>query len=127
MVNINVNRKLIILILLFSGQCTVEINDGEPTHSYLTEGEIVVLKDKWFKVENCRLNRAYMAPCGSRLFHQMVDFVCAFTGQHSEQKIYKRDLSHEDLISIIDKTYFDLCCRSACTVAELLQYCPVDE
>ena len=111
------------LLSLSQGQCSVEIEDEEPSHSFLTEGEIVRIQDKWFKVENCRLNRAYMAPCGSKLFDQMLDFICVITGHQEERKVYKRDLSDDDLISAIDKSYFDHCCTNACTVAELLQYC----
>lgn len=101
----------------------MELDDDDLEHSFLTEGEIVRIKDKWFKVENCRLNRAYMASCGSKLWYQILDFICVITGQQEQRKIYKRDLSDDDLINAIDRSYFDVCCRNACTVAELLQHC----
>ena len=103
------------------------LDDANDEHKYITEGEIVKIKDKWFKVENCRLNRAYMMPCGSKLFYQILDFVCVVSGQQVERKVYTRDLSEDDLISAVDKAYYNVCCRNACTVTELLQYCPEDQ
>jgi hypothetical protein len=90
----------------------------------MTEGEIIQIKDKWFKVEDCRLNRAYIVSCGSRLFHQMHDFVCSFIQQHYKKKILKRRQTDDELINLIDKSYYDVCCESACTISELIHYCP---
>lgn len=107
-----------------SGQCTVELNEQANSDTeMLTEGEIVKVKDKWYKVEDCQLNRAYMMPCGSKLFRQMRELVCSLITQHEKKKIVKRQLTEEELINTIDRSYYGVCCRSACTIAELVQHC----
>ncbi|UJR33805.1 hypothetical protein I4U23_021229 [Adineta vaga] len=105
-------------------QCTVEINDQNEKTQMLTEGEIIKIKNKWFKVEDCRLNRAYVAPCGSKLFSQMRDLVCSYVANNSKKPSRQRRQSNDDLINLMDRTYYGLCCQSACTISELLQYCP---
>ena len=111
-----------------SGQCIVELNDQvNSDNQMLTEGEIVKIKDKWYKVEDCRLNRAYMMPCGSKLFRQMRELVCSLIAQHEEKKIVKRQLNEEELINTIDRSYYGVCCRNACTIAELAQHCTTSQ
>ncbi len=109
---------------MYLGQCTVEVNNEDEKSNSITEGEIVQIKGKWFKVEDCRLNRAYVVTCGSRLLRQMRDVVCSYVEQHYGKKILKRRQTTDDLINIIDKSYYGVCCKSACTIAELAQHCP---
>lgn len=99
------------------------VGDDEKLNS-LSEGEIAKIKEKWFKVEDCRLNRAYVASCGSKLFRQMRDVVCSYVEQHYGKKVLKRREATEDLINLLDASYYNVCCKSACTVSDLVQYCP---
>ena len=99
------------------------MNDEEEHTSTLTEGEIVQIKMKWFKVEDCRLNRAYVASCGSKLFRQMRDVVWSYVAKHPGQRLLTRRQTADDLIDLIDRSYYGLCCKSACTIAELAQQC----
>ena len=95
---------------------------GEPL-KIIAEGEIVKIKGKWFKVEHCRLNRAYMMPCHSRLFQQTIQIVCTIVGNVSKHKITKRQTLNDELTYGVDEFLYDDCCRSACTISELFQYC----
>ncbi|CAF3102662.1 unnamed protein product [Rotaria sp. Silwood2] len=57
------------------GLCSVQLYEES---KMLSEGEIIKIKGKWFKVEGCRLNRAYPVACGSKLFYQLRDLSCSF-------------------------------------------------
>ncbi|CAF0746883.1 unnamed protein product [Adineta ricciae] len=103
--------------------CTVEVNGQGESVQMLTEGEIIQLKNKWFKVEDCQLNRAYVAECGSKLFHKMRELVCSYATEHSTKKVLKRRQINAELIKSLDQIYYGLCCKTACTVSELLKYC----
>ena len=105
---------------IFLGQCSVELNKQYKT---LTEGEIIKIKNKWFKVEDCRLNRAYRAPCASKLYYQLRDFACSFVDQHSDGKVRTRRQTKDELIKFLDKSYYSVCCESACTISEFIQHC----
>jgi hypothetical protein len=111
-------------VLLNLGQCMVEVSDEDEKLNILSEGEIVEIKNKWFKVEDCRLNRAYLVSCGSKLFHQMRELVCSYVEQHYGKKVIKRRQTEDNLIDVIDTSFYGVCCRSACTVTEFVQYCP---
>ncbi|CAF1021625.1 unnamed protein product [Adineta steineri] len=100
------------------GECSIELKERP---KFLVEGEIIKIKNKWFKVEECRLNRAYRASCGSRLFYQLRDLACAFVEQNQDNQINTR---REVTNMFIDESSYDVCCESACTISELLQYCP---
>jgi hypothetical protein len=102
----------------------VEVHDQDEKLNTLSEGEIVKIKNKWFKVEDCRLNRAYLVACGSKFFFQVRDLVCSYVEQHYGRKITRRQ-TQDDLINVIDTSFYGVCCQSACTIAELVQYCPV--
>jgi len=102
----------------------VELNNENEKIDPISEGEIIKIKDKWFKVEDCQLNRAYVASCGSKLFRQMRDVVCSYVEEHYGKKILKRRQTTDDLIEILDTSYYGVCCKSACTISELVQYCP---
>ncbi|CAF3325167.1 unnamed protein product [Rotaria socialis] len=109
------------------GQCTVELNGNGGKQNILTEGEIIKIKNKWFKAEDCRLNRAYMVSCGSQLLRQILNIVCSYAEQsYDSNKVSKRQQTEDGLINIIDKSYYRECCNSACTVSELIQYCPLN-
>jgi len=101
----------------------VELNNENEKFDPISEGEIIKIKDKWFKVEDCRLNRAYIASCGSKLFRQMRDVVCSYVEQYHGEKILKRRQTADDLINVLDTSYYGICCKSACTIHELIQYC----
>jgi hypothetical protein len=100
------------------------LNDQENKSVQLTEGEIIQIKGKWYKIEDCRLNRAYIAACGSKLFRKMRDVVCSYVEHHHYgKKTIKRRQITDDLINVIDRSYYGNCCKSACTITELAQYC----
>ncbi|CAF0734635.1 unnamed protein product [Rotaria sp. Silwood1] len=107
------------------GQCTIELKNHGDKSTAITEGEIVKIKNKWFKVEDCRLNRAYIVTCGSQLFLRLHNLVCSYVEQHYDKKLLKKRQTEDDLINIIDRSYYSECCKSACTVSELIQYCPL--
>ncbi|CAF0946794.1 unnamed protein product [Rotaria sordida] len=105
------------------GICTVELNEES---KILNEGEIIKIKNKWFKVEGCQLNRAYPVACGSKLFYQLRDLSCSFIEQNHNKKIDTHRQIHNDLIEYLDRTYYNDCCESACTVSEFIQSCPIE-
>lgn len=106
------------------GQCTIELTDENGKFHQLTEGEIIPIKRKWYKVEDCRLNRAYMAACGSHLFYQMLDVVCSYVDDHPHAKrSLQRRQTNDDLISVLDQSFYGVCCQSACTIPELARHC----
>ncbi len=108
-------------MLIWLGQCSVELD--EPS-KILTEGEIIKIKNKWFKVEECRLNRAYPVSCGSKLYYQLRDLACSFVEETFDKKIRVRRQTKDALIHYLDKSYNNICCESACTISEFVQYCP---
>ncbi|CAF3303571.1 unnamed protein product [Rotaria sp. Silwood2] len=92
----------------------------------LSEGEIIKIKGKWFKVEGCRLNRAYPVACGSKLFYQLRDLSCSFIEENpNNKKVHGHQQTKNDLINLLDQSYYNACCESACTVYEFIQSCPV--
>jgi hypothetical protein len=90
----------------------------------LTEGELIKIKNKWFKVEECRLNRAYPVSCGSKLYYQLRDLACSFIEESYDNKVRVRRQT-DALINLLDKSYYNDCCESACTISDFLQYCPM--
>ncbi len=100
------------------------MNDQGEKSNTITEGEIVKIQDKWFKLEDCRLNRAYVASCGSKLFRQMRDLVCSYVEQNYAKKMLKRRQTEDELINLMDRSYYGVCCTSACTISEFIHYCP---
>ena len=103
-------------VLFELDQCSVELQDRP---EYLVEGQVVKLKSKFFKVEECRLNRAYRAPCGSRLFFQLQNLVCVT----AKQTLHPRQVTSYEPINFLQRSGSSECCESACTIAELFQYC----
>jgi len=103
------------------GQCSVELNGKS---KLLSEGEVIKIKQKWFKVEECRLNRAYRVPCGSKLFYRLRDLACSFVEGTNDKTIHVRRQTKNELIHFLDKSDYNICCENACTIAEFIQYCP---
>lgn len=101
------------------------MDDDNGKFHRLTEGEIVPIQRKWYKVEDCRLNRAYVTTCGSALFYHMLDVICPYVNDHSygTKSLFKRRQVNDDLVSVLDKSYYGVCCQSACTITELARYC----
>ena len=85
---------------------------------FFQEGEDVTINRKLYKVEDCRLQRAYQA-CGTHLWF-MLNIVCeAVQAQKSKTNrasLYRR-FTQEELFS-------DACCLKICTIAEMTRYCP---
>ena len=94
----------------------MEINDESKIFS---EGEVIKIKTKWYKVEGCRLNRAYPVACGSKLFYQLRDLTCSLVHENQEYRgpVQRRA---DNVRAELSKSP---CCESACTIAEFLQYC----
>lgn len=94
--------------------CTMDI-DGRQ----LVNGESVELKGKIYKMEECRLERAYHA-CGRHLF-KILHIVCDALRHERQMKnshrIQKR-FSRRKLLT-------DACCLALCTVHEMTRYCPL--
>jgi hypothetical protein len=114
------------LFSILLGQCSVELNEQSKKSKLLIDGEIIKIKNKWFKVEECRLNRAYTMPCGSKLFYQLRDLACSFVEQHNDNKTRVPQQTNDQLIQNLDRSYYSACCESACTIFEFLQYCPTN-
>lgn len=91
----------------------------------LAEGELVKVKSKWYKVENCQLNRAYPIACGSELLYQIRDLACSLVESKSSFKLLlRRQIQRDETSSQADGLLNNACCASACTLAELVQSCP---
>jgi hypothetical protein len=84
------------------------------------------MKNKWYKVEECRLNRAYPVPCNSKLFYQLRDLTCSIAHENNNPKIHLRRQTNDLLIDLFGKSSQSACCESACTITEFLQYCPTN-
>lgn len=110
-----------IFCFIIIGLCTVQINGQS---KILSEGEITKIKNKWFKVEECRLNRAYPVPCGSKLYYQLRDLACSIYEQNHDKNVKIREEAKDELTHALGRSYSDICCESACTVSEFIQACP---
>jgi hypothetical protein len=95
-------------------------------YKILNEGELIKIKNKWFKVHECQLNRAYFVSCDSKLFYQLRDLACSIAEENSRDKIRVRRQTKDHLIQLLDRSYSNVCCKSACTISEFLQYCPTE-
>ncbi|CAF1431953.1 unnamed protein product [Rotaria magnacalcarata] len=103
------------------GLCSIQLKDQSKT---LSEGEIIKIKNKWFKVEECRLNRAYPVSCRSKLFYRLRDLACSLAEHAHNNNMHEKRQTKEDPMEILDQSYYNFCCESACTVSEFLQSCP---
>ncbi len=106
-----VNAKPIIR----SSNTTCEVNHGGRVFK---EGDDVTINRKLFKVEDCRLQRAYQA-CGTHLWF-MLNIVCeAVQAQKS-----KNDPASRFRRFAQEELYSEACCLKICTVTEMTRYCP---
>ena len=106
-------------------ECRVEIHQKPKDSKSYNEGELVKIQMKWYKVENCRLNRAYFAPCASKLFYQIRDFACSTAEQSSSnKKLVQRETTNYLMKFLQNQLPGYKCCESACTISELIRSCP---
>jgi hypothetical protein len=83
----------------------------------LHEGDTMDVKGKYYKVEDCQLQRAYHA-CGTHII-VMLNIVCEAVERH------KKIPSNERFSRFIrQKLLTEACCQSLCTVSEMTRYCP---
>ncbi|UJR10892.1 hypothetical protein I4U23_015080 [Adineta vaga] len=83
----------------------------------LQEGDIVDIKGKLYKFEDCELHRAYHV-CGTHII-TIINIVC--------QALYKeKSFSTGKRYSrfVRQKLLTEACCQSFCTVSEMSRYCP---
>lgn len=107
---------------VFSGPCRIKVDEGV---KILAEGELVKSKNKWYKVENCQLQRAYPIACGSELLYQIRDLACSLLESNKSFKLLlRRQTTRDETSSQADGLLNNACCASACTLAELVQSCP---
>ncbi|CAF4039038.1 unnamed protein product [Adineta steineri] len=96
-----------------NNNCTVEY-DGH----LLEEDQVIEIKGKLYKVEDCALQRAYNA-CGMYLL-QMVSIACNVIQNEKHKVPSKRRVRK----SLRRKLLTEACCETLCTVAEMIRYCP---
>lgn len=100
------------VVTSLKGTCPVEY-DGEK----LQEGDIINIKGKLHKVEDCELHRAYHA-CGTHILI-MINIVCQAVEQEKKISINKRLPRF-----VKQKLLTEACCQSLCTISEMTRYCP---
>ena len=84
----------------------------------LKEEETILIHTKLYKVENCRLQRAYHS-CGTDLWF-MINIVCGAIESDKEDNVSNlraRRFTRQKLL-------VEACCLNACTVREMTRYCP---
>jgi len=84
----------------------------------LKEDDTIIIQTKIYKVENCRLQRAYHT-CGTDLWF-MINIVCGAIESDKEENIFNLRLRRFTR----QKLLVEACCLSACTVREMTRYCP---
>ncbi|CAF1110760.1 unnamed protein product [Rotaria sp. Silwood1] len=111
--------------IIKDGQCAINY-DGQ----IFIEGDLMKIRKKQFRIENCLLERVYHA-CGPKLL-LMLSVVCRVVEHNKvsdEILNLKREtnfefIHHRD--SIIDRekrVIAESCCENHCTVSELTRYC----
>jgi hypothetical protein len=84
----------------------------------LKEGDGIIITTKLYKIENCKLQRAYHV-CGARLWF-VINIVCeAIELKKRENKRYNRFRRF-----VQQKLLTEACCQSICTINEMTRYCP---
>jgi hypothetical protein len=83
----------------------------------LKEGEIIEIKLKLYKVEDCQLQRAYHL-CGIHILN-MVSFVCRAIAADQERQNFKKNVRRFTQ----KKLLIDTCCLNVCTISEMARYC----
>lgn len=91
--------------------CTVKHKDRD-----LKEGEEITIDHRLYRVEECRLQRAYQT-CGTHLWF-VLNIVC----QAIEQQ--KTKVNNRFRRFVRQKLLSEACCENPCTVAEMSRYCP---
>jgi hypothetical protein len=102
-------------ILLPSSNSSCTTKHGE---WLLSEGEKVTIQGKFYKVEDCQLQRTYQT-CGTHLWF-MINIVCEAVGPLRDRETIEsraRRFVEQKLLS-------EACCENACTVTEMTRYCP---
>ena len=82
----------------------------------LKEAETLKINEKLFKVEKCRLERAYQT-CSKQLW-LMISVVCSAIDEQRKKTLPQRHrrFKGEELLT-------EACCDRACTVAEMTGFC----
>ncbi|CAF0851875.1 unnamed protein product [Adineta steineri] len=92
--------------------CTMSHNG-----TLLHEGDIIGIKGKLYKFEDCGLHRAYHV-CGTQIM-SIISIVC--------QALYKEKPSLPGIRYsrfVRQKLLTEACCHDVCTVSEMTRYCP---
>ena len=107
------------------GQCYVQFNDR-----LIPENGTVQVRRKYYRVENCQLERVFHA-CGPNLL-LMLSVVCRVVDQHISGNSASR-LTRAVESSMSHSSYYEAnrsasmitesCCENLCSVAELTRYC----
>jgi hypothetical protein len=95
-----------------SNNCSVKYGEN-----LLKDGEVIAIKLKLYKVEDCQLQRAYHV-CGPYLWF-MIDIVCKALELDDGAKRFKkyvRRFTQQKLLS-------EACCLTACTISEMALFC----
>ena len=111
---------------LDKGECYVQFNDR-----LIPENGTVQVRRKYYRVENCQLERVFHA-CGPNLL-LMLSVVCRVVDQHTSSQAALR-LTRAGDSSMSHVSYRDAnrsarmitesCCENLCSIAELTRYCP---
>jgi hypothetical protein len=102
-------------ILLPSSNSSCTTKHGE---WLLSEGEKVTIQGKFYKVEDCQLQRTYQT-CGTHLWF-MINIVC----QAIELQKQKTGWQGRARRFVEQKLLTEACCENSCTVSEMTRYCP---
>ncbi len=92
--------------------CIIE-HDGQK----LNEGDSIDITGKFYKVEDCQLQRAYHA-CGTDIIY-IINLVCQAIEQQNIIPSKKRISRF-----VQQKLLTEACCQNLCTVSEMTRYCP---
>lgn len=79
------------------------------------EGEIIKINKRFYKLEECQLQRAYQT-CGKHLWF-MVHIVCRTV------QIGKKEQNHRFRRALNKFLLSEVCCHNVCTVSEITRYC----
>jgi hypothetical protein len=102
-----------VLMSVSNSSCTVKYG-----RRLLNEGEKVIIQGKFYKVEDCQLQRTYQT-CGTHLWF-MINIVC----QAIELQKQKTGWQGRARRFVEQKLLTEACCENSCTVSEMTRYCP---
>lgn len=121
---------LLLAVFLFQPSVQHQMSRSLPTNENCTvkhgkrlyrEGEIIISEKKFFKVEDCQVQRAYRA-CGTPLWY-MIHIVCSGVERQKAKnsgRKQERRFTQELLLT-------ESCCEHLCTISEMTRYCPLYE